>query len=109
MTQLEDGANLRRWPRYRIDARLKVLVFGVNSAFGPANNLSFGGMGAYIPCAIPVGAQILLEVSFSSSPSEVKLKAVVRNAEGFRYGLEFVDVPATARAAIEKNCQGLPT
>ena len=109
MTQLEDSTHLRRWPRYKIDARLKVLVSDTSPAFGRANNLSFGGMGAYIPCAIAVGEQIVLEVNFPHSPSEIKVKAVVRNAEGFRYGLEFVDVPANVRTIIEKNCEGLAT
>ncbi len=35
------------------------------------------------------------------------MKAVVRNAEGFRYGLEFVDVPASVHTIIEKNYQGV--
>jgi PilZ domain len=109
MPQLDDRAYLRRWPRYKIDARLKVLVADASPAFGRANNLSFGGMGAYIPCAIPVGEQIVLEVNFPHSPSEVKVKAVVRSAEGFRYGLEFVDVPPNVRTIIEKNCGGLAT
>jgi hypothetical protein len=109
MTQLDDSAHLRRWPRYRIDARLKVLVADTRPAFGRANNLSFGGMGAYIPCSIPVGQQIVLEVNLPHSPSEVKVKAVVRSADGFRYGLEFVDLPSNVRAIIEKNCEGLAT
>jgi len=73
-------------------------------AFGRGNNLSHDGMGAYIPSAIPVGTRVLLEVSFLYSPIEVKVKAVVRNCEGFRYGLEFVDVSAEARRIIDKNC-----
>lgn len=105
--QVEDGAYLRRWTRYKIDVRLKVTIpdgAAVRTAFGRANNLSYGGMGAYIPCAIPLGGQVLLEVSFPNSASEVKVKAVVRSCEGFRYGLEFQDVPANVRAVIEKNC-----
>jgi hypothetical protein len=104
MAELEPGAYLRRWPRYKIDLRLKVLLPGANQAFGRANNLSRGGMGAYIPCAIAVGTQINLEVTFPNSGQEVKLKAVIRSAAGFRYGLEFLDVPAPARAIIDKNC-----
>ena len=87
--------------------RLKISVEGMGSsgsAFGRGNNLSHGGMGAYIPSAIPVGSRVLLEVSFPYSPVEVKVKAVVRSCEGFRYGLEFVDVSAEARRIIEKNC-----
>lgn len=107
MTQAEGGAHLRRWTRHRIDVRLKVAITdsaGQRTAFGRGNNLSFGGMGAYIPYAIAVGAQLVLEVTFPYSPAEVRVKAVVRSCEGFRYGLEFVDVPASVRAIIEKNC-----
>ena len=107
VSQVEEGAYQRRWTRYKIDVRLKVTIpeaGGENTAFGRANNLSYGGMGAYIPCALPIGGQVVLEVSFPYSTSEVKVKAVVRSCEGFRYGLEFQDVSASARAVIEKNC-----
>jgi hypothetical protein len=109
MTQPGAGAQLRRWDRYRIDVRLKVFFAAhgeKSTAFGRGNNLSQGGMGAYIPCAIPLGAQVVLEVSFPYSAAEARLTAVVRTCEGFRYGLEFVDVPAEIRALIEKNCSG---
>lgn len=107
VSQVENNTYPRRWTRYKIDVRLKVTIPDAASertAFGRANNLSYGGMGAYIPCAIPLGIQVLLEVSFPYSASEVKVKAVVRSCEGFRYGLEFLDVPANVRAIIEKNC-----
>lgn len=109
ITQHEPGAYLRRWIRHKIDLRLKVVITegrDQRTAFGRGSNLSHGGMGAYIPCAIPVGAQLLLEVSFPNSPAEVKLRAVVRSCEGFRYGLEFVNVPADIRAIIDTNCGG---
>jgi hypothetical protein len=107
MTQPGAAAHSRRWERYRIDVRLKVSFAGhgeTSTAFGRGNNLSYGGMGAYIPCAIPIGAKVVLEVSFPYSAAEIKLTALVRTCEGFRYGLEFVDVPAETRAVIEKNC-----
>jgi c-di-GMP-binding flagellar brake protein YcgR len=107
MTQPGAVDQLRRWPRHRIDVRLKVSVEGAGSggsAFGRGNNLSHGGMGAYIPSAIPLGSTVLLEVSFPYSPIEVRVRAVVRNCEGFRYGLEFLDISAEARRVIEKTC-----
>ncbi|HLW52925.1 MAG TPA: PilZ domain-containing protein [Candidatus Angelobacter sp.] len=106
MNQPDQGAQARRWPRYRIDARLKVQTPDEKPAFGRANNLSHGGMGAYIPCAIPVGAEILLEINFTHATADVKVKAVVRNADGYRYGLEFMDLNANLRSIIEKNCAG---
>jgi hypothetical protein len=110
MAQPDAGADSRRWARHRIDVRLKVLFpHGSNntSAFGRGNTISHGGLGAYIPCSIPVGTTVSLEVTFPYDPSAVKLQAVVRTCEGFRYGLEFVRVPEDVRTVIAKNCGSL--
>lgn len=106
MTQSEPGPELRRWSRHKIDVRLKVLIGGPkgNIVFGRGNILSQGGMGVYIPYSIPIGTELLLEVTFPYSPVEVTLKAVVRNCEGFRYGLEFKDLSDSMRSLIVKNC-----
>jgi hypothetical protein len=103
-----DAADVRRWSRHKIDVRLKVsaaLKDGTtNSVFGRANSLSHGGLGAYIPSSIPVGSTVDLELTFPHSSKEVKLKAVVRSCEGFRYGLEFIDVPMEIQRTIAKGC-----
>jgi hypothetical protein len=107
MTQGESGADQRRWTRHKIDVRLKVTFQGekgVTSVFGRANILGQGGIGAFIPATIPLGAAVSLEVTFPYSPAEVRLQAVVRNSEGFRYGLEFVDLREDLRNIIVKNC-----
>jgi hypothetical protein len=107
MVHGDAGEDSRRWTRHRIDVRLKVLFArGSNhtSAFGRGNNISHGGLGAYIPCSIPVGTTVSLEVTFPYSTNEVKVRAVVRTCEGFRYGLEFVEVPEDLRTIIVKSC-----
>jgi len=100
---------VRRWPRYKMELRLKVLVLEnakPTPVFGRSSSLSQGGMGAYIPCEIRVGAAVLLEVTFPGSAKEVRISAVVRNAEGFRYGLEFEHLSEDIRAMITKSCEG---
>lgn len=100
-----DAADVRRWSRHKIDVRLKVSADGAtNSVFGRGNSLSHGGLGAYIPISIPVGSTVDLELTFPHSSKEVKLKAVVRSCEGFRYGLEFIDVPMEIQRTIVKGC-----
>jgi hypothetical protein len=109
MTQLEQGSSARRWSRHKIDVRLKVSFpnDGKNdSAFGRANSLSRGGIGAYIPCSIPVGTTVRLELTFPYSSTEAKLDAVIRTCEGFRYGLEFTRVSDAMQDMIVKNCNG---
>ena len=100
---------VRRWPRYKMELRLKVLVLEnakPTPVFGRSSSLSQGGMGAYIPCEIRVGAAVLLELTFPGSAKEVRISAVVRNVEGFRYGLEFEHLSDDIRAMIIKSCEG---
>jgi hypothetical protein len=109
MQQVQPGPEARRWTRHKIDVRLKVSFLNDgknNSAFGRANSLSRGGIGAYIPCSIPVGATVSLELRFPYSPTEAKLEAVIRSCEGFRYGLEFTRISDDVQDMIVKNCSG---
>jgi PilZ domain-containing protein len=105
----EPGAALRRWIRYKIDVRFKVSFPGDKKqdvAFGRANSLSRGGIGAYIPVSIPVGTTVSLEMTFPYSSTAAKLDAIIRTCEGFRYGLEFTRVPEEVQAMLVKNCSG---
>lgn len=107
MPQHQSGEALRRWARYKIDVRLRVSFPGDHkqgTAFGRANSLSRGGLGAYIPVSIPVGTTVRLEMTFPYSASEAQLDAVIRTCEGFRYGLEFTRVPDHIQAMLVKNC-----
>lgn len=109
MHQIEQGPEARRWTRHKIDVRLKVsfLNDGKNSsAFGRANSLSRGGIGAYIPCSIPVGTTVGLELRFPYASTEAKFEAVIRSCEGFRYGLEFTRISDHVQEMIVKNCSG---
>jgi len=111
MTQLESGPDQRRWSRHKIDVRLKASCQQGGKAvttFGRANTLSQGGIGAYIPCSLAIGTNLLLELTFPYSSVEVKINAVVRSCEGFRYGLEFVDLHDELRTIIVTNCNASP-
>jgi len=111
MSQPESGPNQRRWARHKIDVRLKATFKQdgkVITAFGRANALGQGGIGAYIPCSLPIGTTILLELTFPYTSAEVKISAVVRNCEGFRYGLEFLDLRDKLRTIIVANCNAAP-
>ncbi|MGH9568986.1 MAG: PilZ domain-containing protein [Candidatus Angelobacter sp.] len=100
-----NGPEQRRWTRHRIDVRLRIAVPGIaGPVFGRGNTLSQGGMGAFIPGAIPLGTSVSIEVTFPYSASEVTLQAIVRSCEGFRYGLEFVNVEDDVRSVIVTHC-----
>ena len=108
MPEPDESTEARRWSRHKIDVRLKVTAGLADgsciSVFGRANTLSQGGIGAYIPATIEMGATVDLELTFPYSTSEVSVRAMVRSCEGFRYGLEFVEVPHEIRQAIMKSC-----
>jgi PilZ domain len=111
MTQSESGPEQRRWSRHKIDVRLKAsckLDGKPITTFGRANTLSQGGMGAYIPCSLAIGTSLLLELTFPYSSVEVKINALIRSCEGFRYGLEFVDLRDELRMIIVTNCNASP-
>ena len=98
----------RRWSRHKIDIRLKVtarMADGATEAvFGRGNSLSQGGLGAYIPASISVGSIVTLELIFPYSENQVRVKAAVRNTDGFRYGLEFFQVPSDIQQIIRESC-----
>ena len=109
MSHFDQGPAARRWSRHKIDVRLKVSFptgGNNNSAFGRANSLSRGGIGAYIPCTIPVGTTVSLELTFPYSTKEARLEAVIRTCDGFRYGLEFMRLSDEVQEMIVKNCNG---
>jgi hypothetical protein len=111
MSQPGTGPEQRRWTRHKIDVRLKATFKQdgkVITTFGRANALGQGGIGAYIPSSLAIGTTLLLELTFPYTSAEVKLSAVVRNCEGFRYGLEFLDLRDELRTMIVANCNASP-
>ncbi|HLJ85198.1 MAG TPA: PilZ domain-containing protein [Candidatus Angelobacter sp.] len=106
--QPNSTSDARRWNRHKIDIRLKITApsssGGTSAVFGRGNSMSRGGIGAYIPCSLAIGATVDLDLTFPYSSNEVKVKAIVRSCEGFRYGLEFVEVPEDVRTTIMNSC-----
>lgn len=97
----------RRWERHKVDMRLRVTTGhtdAANHCVGRAHSLSLGGLGAYIPVNLSVGAEVGLALTFPETNSEIKLKARVRSCDGFRYGLEFVDVTQEVQRLVVKTC-----
>jgi hypothetical protein len=97
----------RRWERHKVDLRLRVTTSQLNGAshcFGRAHSLSVGGLGTYIPVNLALGAEVGVALTFPETSNEVKLKARVRSCDGFRYGLEFVEISQEIQRVIVKTC-----
>jgi hypothetical protein len=97
----------RRWERHKVDLRLRVITSSADASggcYGRAHSLSPGGLGAYIPAAFPVGAEVGLVLILPDSKTELKLKGRICSCEGFRYGVEFRDITSDMQRTIVKAC-----
>jgi hypothetical protein len=106
----KDWAVERRWPRYKVELRLKVFLArqdGRNFTFGQGSDVSEGGMAAYIPAEIEVGEIVGIEVKLPYSKQEIAMRAQVRNKNGFRYGLEYMLISDDHREALKKSLSAL--
>jgi hypothetical protein len=110
----KDWSVARRWPRYRVDLRLKVTLpqpadaaAGRNFTFGQGSDVSEGGMAAYIPSELNVGNVVGIEFILPYSKETITLRAEVRNRNGFRYGLEYVLISSDHQQLMRKSLQTL--
>jgi PilZ domain len=109
---LETQNGVRRWERYAVDIRLKA-SFKRNgmplAIFGRGSDVSQGGMAAYIPSELAVGANVELELSlpYVSGEQPIRITVIVRNRNGFRYGLEYVTLSDVDKERLLKSLKAL--
>ena len=108
----KDWAVARRWPRYRVDLRIKVIrerteAGSRNFTFGQGSDVSEGGMAAYIPAELEVGEVVGIELNLPYSKDQISMRAAVRNKNGFRYGLEYVLISEEHRQLLGKTLRTL--
>lgn len=104
------GAENRRHGRAQLDIRV-VWVQGAGStvkgAIGRACDLSEGGISAVLPVRIPIGEVSELQFSLPGVKEPFRARVVVRSADGFRYGFEFLALTGAQREAIKRVCSTL--
>ena len=91
----KDYSVQRRWDRVRLSTHIKVhrtLDGVVETTDGQAQDLCIGGIGAYIPNTFAVDEIVTVEFVLPLGQRPIKFEAVVRDANGFRYGFEFLRV-----------------
>ncbi len=84
-----DSTNTRRCPRYRMHTPVLVVVPGSTDILVPGlvSKLSRAGMEVYAGVKLDPGE--VMEVEFRTEGKTVRVAGVVRNREGFCFGLEF--------------------
>lgn len=61
-----------------------------------------GGMAIYVPLELAVGTSINLSFQLPYSRMVLGVRAIVRSSNGFRYGVEFVDLTTVEEHEIKR-------
>jgi hypothetical protein len=98
----------RKFRRYLTTLPITVIV-RERGFEGYCNQIAQGGLGAFLPEAVPVGSEILLQFVVPTHPSKLRVQAVVRYQIGFQHGFEFQSLNEAERLAIRQFCSELPS
>jgi hypothetical protein len=127
--QPERSINSRRYPRYELETELKAAISGMDRPAldragtdrsgadragtehremrGRSLNINEGGMGGIFVSGWEVGTSVALQFSVPIATNPIKVKGVVRNRTGYRYGFEFTDLTPEERETITRTCRTL--
>ena len=102
-----DYGGTRQHRRYDLGVQVAVQLVGSDTTLpGRSFDISLGGMAIVLAKDLPVGAVVELHFAIPGS-ARLSPRAVVRQREGHRYGLQFIALSAAERTAIEKACSWL--
>ncbi len=100
------GSDLRRWTRYEIDCRVKIVCSREGQKqvnYGRAQDMSFGGMMLTAPFKFHEGERVELEFLPPNMSDVLRLTGVIRQQSGsYSFGVEFRDVTEDQRRMIKR-------
>ena len=107
---VESSAQQRRSPRYRLDLRTKIVYRrnGLNqSALGRGQDVSESGMAMFVPLDFRKDDALEVEFTLPHSRLPLRIQAIVRNTDGHRYGLEFLNLTDAQKQEIIRMCEAM--
>ena len=114
MNQADALLSRRRWPRYRCDIPVRLVLHRYDRTVlieGCGNDLNQGGLRVFAGMQLPVGREVEVEFTLPDSTEPVRVPATIRNRERYLYGVEFAaenpEHPsnlARLQAHFRKNC-----
>jgi hypothetical protein len=111
MTNEDHHADARQFRRYRVDLRLRMLTGPANkhrTIFARGSNISEGGMRVFVPADLILGEMVTLELMLPYSEQKLVVRGILRNREGFSYGVEYAkSTTAAEREQIARACKAL--
>lgn len=90
---IEAEKRTRRWPRLHLDVPIRVIVHGPSKTsviVARGNELNEGGMALTAGVELNLGDQTEIEFTPPYAGSPIRIRGIVRNRKGYRYGMEFV-------------------
>jgi c-di-GMP-binding flagellar brake protein YcgR len=93
----------RRWKRLKVDIRVRLRRWEEAedaASLVRSYEMSEGGMSVYAPGRLEIGTFVVVAFSLPAESYVLRIRAVVRNERGFRYGLEYVDLADADRFEI---------
>src|SRR5512146_3184821 len=83
---------IRRYPRIAVDVSVRVSSDARRVIFARGHDISCGGMALYAPMELTEGEVVKITFELPNSRVQFNVSALVKNRNGFRYGLEFVEL-----------------
>jgi c-di-GMP-binding flagellar brake protein YcgR len=106
-----DGVENRRFERFNVDCRVKLIrnLIGNKSVhYGRASNISIGGIMLVAPVDLEAGESITLEFNIPPKTEVLAVRGIVRRRFGtYTYGIEFRDMSPRAEQSMTRMCETL--
>ncbi len=86
-------ATTRRWPRYRIDVPVRVVVQKPDKTLivnGRGMELNQGGLCIFVGLELRVGQRVDIEFTPPYNGQPLRARGTIRDRDGYKYGLEFL-------------------
>ena len=97
--------NTRRWVRHKIDVPIRVIVkrsLKISVVPGRGNELSEGGMALTAGVELNPGDEAAIEFTPPYAGLPIRIRGVIRNRQGYRYGVEFVTASDDEKAQADR-------
>jgi len=94
-------AAARRYDRISLNIAVRVFLEKGRFTTGRGHDVGAGGMAIYVPLDLAVGTSVNISFQLPYSRMVFGVRAIVRNSNGFRYGVEFVNLTPSEAAEIE--------
>jgi c-di-GMP-binding flagellar brake protein YcgR len=107
--QPERKTYTRRYHRYELETELRAAILSpeLREMRGRSLNINEGGIAGVFVAGWDVGTPVNLQFSVPIATTPIRVKGVVRNCTGYRYGFEFADLTPEERETITRTCRTL--